>query len=183
MKHHFIFLLLAAGIISACTGSNKSGKEELSAYATGKTVLKAFSDTVKLDTFKVVLNGDEPKNMVMTFTITAHDGSQIYMRAFKATDLIDNYQSTLELKKESKQKKFITEEYNLFFEDENFLEPAVTENENPDENTPDKDFFNELKQSGLNGFQYRLSNENKVYIAWSSKERKVLPYYSCCKQK
>lgn len=183
MKHYFICILLATGLLSACTGNSKPGKDELDAFAKGKTILKAFTDTVKLDTFKVVLNGDEPKNMVMTFTITAHDGKQVFKKDFKATDLIDNYQSTLELKKDSKQKKFITEEYNLFFEDENFLEPAVTENETPDENTPDKAFFEELKRSGLNGFQYRLSNENKVYIAWSDKDQQVLPYYSCCKQK
>ena len=73
------------------------------------------------------------------------------------------------------------QELKLFLDEENFLEPAVTENETPDENTSDKNFYNELKRSGHNGFKYRLSNETEVYIAWSAQKKQVLPYYSCCK--
>lgn len=180
-KTHHLYILLFFGILAACNGNKSSNSASLKSAAEGHTLLKPFSDSLKVDTFKVVLKGDAPKNMLIRFTITAHDGVRIYQKDLKATDLIKNYQSTLDLEKESKQKDFILQEYNLFFEDENFLEPAVTENENPDTYTPDKDFFSELKRSGLNGFKYRLGNENKVYIAWSAKEKKVLPYYSCCK--
>jgi serine/threonine-protein kinase RIO1 len=72
-------------------------------------------------------------------------------------------------------------EYKLFLDDENFLEPAVTENETPDQYTPDKKFHNELKQSALNGFKYRTGKETNIYIAWSEKEKRVKPYYNCCK--
>lgn len=179
---YYIFLLLSLGFFSACnSNTGTEGTQSGKANVDGQTLLKPFSDSVKLDTFRIALKGESLKDMVMSFNITAHDGAKIYQKDFKVTDLIKNYESTLDLKKESKQKEFIQQELKLFFEDENFLEPAVTENENPDANTPDKAFFAELKRSALNGFKYRTSNEQKVYIAWSEKEHKVLPYYSCCK--
>lgn len=182
MKKTYSCILLFLGFLAACnSGKTSDTDQKLKTNTADHVLLKPFSDTVKTDTFKVVLKGDAPKNMVISFSITAHTGSKIYEKDFKASDLLKNYESTLDLNKESKQKDFILQEFNLFLEDENFLEPAVTENENPDANTPDKDFFNELKLSGLNGFKYRLSNESKVYIAWSAKAQKVLPYYSCCK--
>lgn len=176
MKNYLIPTLLIFSILSACTSSH-----ETKGSAENHMVLKPFSDSVKIDTFKVVLNGDALKNMTIQFSITAHDGKLIYNKDFKATDLIDNYKSSVDLKKERNQMDFIMNEYKLFLDDENFLEPAVTENENPDQYTPDKAFYNELKLSALNGFKYRTGKETSVYIAWSEKEKKVKPYYNCCK--
>ena len=177
MKNYISSLLFLLGFLAAC---NPSGQETMAKIAS-QVVSKPFSDTVKADTFKVALTGDVLKNMAIKFTITAHNGALIYNKDFKATDLIENYKSTVDLKKERSQMKFIQEEFKLFLDEENFLEPAVTENENPDQYTPDKVFYNELKRSGLNGFKYRSGKETSVYIAWSEKEKKVKPYYNCCK--
>ena len=84
------------------------------------------------------------------------------------------------MKKESDKIKFLKEEISYFFDDRHFLEPAVTENEQSDKNVPDKNFYNELKQTGLNGFDYRLGKDEKIYIAWSVKDQKVKIYYKCC---
>lgn len=176
MKNLFPLLFLLV-FLTACHSPDR----ETMAKIADQMVLKPFSDTIKTDTFKVVLTGDKLKEMTIKFTITAHNGVLIYNKAFKATDLIDNYKSTVDLKKERSQMAFIQEEYKLFLEEENFLEPAVTENENPDQYTPDKAFYNELKRSALNGFKYRSGKETSVYIAWSEKEKKVKPYYNCCK--
>lgn len=182
MKKHFTYLLLFLCVLAACKGNKtKASAEDLKNNLKGQTVLKAFSDTLLLDTFKVVLKGQKPADMIMNFTITAHDGAKIYEKDFKATELLKNYASTLDLKKQAKQLEFMQQELKLFLDEENFLEPAVTENEDPDANSPDKDFYNELKRSALNGFKYRLSNETEVYIAWSAQKKQVLPYYSCCK--
>ena len=177
MKNNLITPLLFLFFLAACNHSERETKGKIE----DKVLVKPFSDSVQVDTFKVALRGDVVKDMTIEFTITAHNGQLIYKKDFKATDLIDNYKSTVDLKKERSQMAFIKEEYKLFFEDENFLEPAVTENENPDKNTPDITFYNELKQSGLNGFKYRSGKETSVYIAWSEKEKKVKPYYNCCK--
>ncbi len=177
MKNYLFLLLLPFCFFSACN----SGNGELKGNIESHVVLKPFSDSVKIDTFKVVLNGTVLKDMIIHFSITAFNGKVIYTKDFKATDLIDNYKATVDLKKERSQMNFILSEYKLFLDDENFLEPAVTENENPDQYTPDKDFYNELKKSSLNGFKFRTDKENNVYIAWSEKENKVKPYYNCCK--
>ncbi|WP_245735203.1 hypothetical protein [Pedobacter hartonius] len=146
-----------------------------------KIMLRAFSDTTKLDTFKIVLNGERPKDMELVFTITPPSGKPIYTKTLKATALLDNYRDNVDLGKEKKQMQFMQDELALFLDEENFLEPAVTENEQPDKNTTDKSFFAELKRSGVNGFKYRLGKESNVYIAWSAADRKVKTYYECCK--
>lgn len=177
MKNYLILLIFPLCLFSACN----SGSQELKGKIDTHVVLKPFSDSIKVDTFKVILKGKMLKEMNIDFTITTYNGKIIYNKIFKATDLIENYKATLDLKKEQSQLDFVLNEYKLFLDDENFLEPAVTENESPDQYTPDKSFYNELMQSSLNGFKYRTGNENNIYIAWSEKEQKVKPYYNCCK--
>lgn len=177
MKNYVIPILFLFTSISAC---NPNGKE-LKGHIEDHKVLKPFSDSVLIDTFKVALIGNELKDMAIKFTITTHNGKLIYQKDFVATDLIADYKSSVDLKKERTQMDFIISEYKQFLDDENFLEPAVTENESADQYTPDKKFYNELKQSVLNGFKYRTGKENNVYIAWSEEEKTVKPYYNCCK--
>lgn len=183
MKRHLGTLLLlitfATSILTACNSGEKAST--IPADETHKTVVKNFSDSLKADTFTVKLIGTEPKNMKLAFTITAHTGKQIYAEQIKATDLFKNYDATIDLKKQKNQVKFLTEEVGRFFDDENFMEPAITDQETPDEHVPDKAFYNELKESQLNGFIYRLGKELKLYIGWSAKDNKVKTYYSCCK--
>lgn len=179
MIRFYINLLMLSMFLTACSGPGKD--THIPDASRTKTVLWSFTDTVKLDTFKLVLKGDKPKNMEFIFTITPSDGKPVYSKIIKTKELLDNYKEDLDLGKEKKQVNFIKEELNLFFDEENLLEPAVTESEEPDKNTPDKKFFAELKQSGLNGFQYRTGKESKIYIGWSASEKKVKPYYECCK--
>lgn len=68
----------------------------------------------------------------------------------------------------------------FFFDEEHFLEPAVTEDQQPDNNSPDQPFYDELKITHLNGFYYSLGKDKSIYLAWSAKEKKVKIYYQCC---
>ncbi|MET4139496.1 hypothetical protein [Pedobacter sp. UYP1] len=179
MKSVYSSLLILALFLTACNSSEPAHLKDGASHI--KTALRSFSDTTKLDTFKIVLNGDEPKNMELVFTITTQGGQQIYAKTLKATALLDNYKESIDLGKKKEQLQFMREELSLFFDEENFIEPAVTESEKPDNNTPDKNFFEELKKTGVNGFKYRLGKESKVYIAWSEQEKKVKNYYECCK--
>ena len=181
-KTNFMKLPLPGLLLLACcfTACRPDGSANSQAEGKPRIALRPFTDTLKQDTFKVFLRGDRPKNMELVFSITPAQGTPVYQKNLRASELIDNYKETVELGKEKEQLKFINEELNLFFDEENFLEPAVTENEEADKNTPDKKFFAELKKSGLNGFKYRLGKDKKIYIAWSVSEKKVLPYYECC---
>jgi len=145
-----------------------------------KIALKPFSDTTKQDTFKVILKGDKPSNMALVFTITPAGSKSIYTKILPAKELLDNYKESVDLGKEKKKVEFMEDELNLFFDEENFIEPAVMPTEQPDKNIPDKNFFAELKSSHVNGFKYRTGKESKVYIAWSNQAQQVKPYYECC---
>ena len=178
MKKAVIPALLIIGLIYAC--NSKTEKSLGNAEDLQKTTTFAFSDTVKLDTFQVALIGENTKNMQLLFTIKSFEGKEIYKQEIKASELLKNYIATADMKKESDKIKFLKEEIAYFFEEHHFLEPAVTADEQPDKNVPDKAFYEELKKSGLNGFDYRLGKDHNVYIAWSAKEQKVKVYYKCC---
>jgi len=167
----FLFLL----VLFACNSEPKKVVPTAE-----KTVVQYFSDTSKQDTFKVALRGTESEHMSFLFTITNYKGVQIYKEEIKATTLLKSYLASEDLKKENDKIKFLNEEANFFFEEEHFLIPAITPDEKPDHNTPDLAFYNELKQSNLNGFNYSLGKDKQIYIAWSSKEQKVKIYYKCC---
>ena len=177
MKYLILYLFTLLFFLTAC--QNTSDKQP-NDPANLKTTVAFFSDTTKMDTFKVVLQGKKPKDMLLTFNIVTGNGKEIYKKVFKASDLINNYQETLDLSKEKSQRDFIQQEFNLFLEEENFLWPALTPEQKPDRQSPDLAFFKELQDSQLNGFQYRLTKETKVYIAWSGKHQQVKIYYKCC---
>lgn len=174
-----IFPALFTALFFACT-SKSTDKSTDQSELLERTITFAFSDTVKLDTFRIALVGKNTDEMQMQFTIKSPDGKEIYRQEIKASELLSNYIATADLKKEDDKLKFLKEEIEYFFDEKHFLEPAVTENENPDKNVPNLDFYNELKHSNFNGFEYRLAKDYNVYIAWSAKEQKVKVYYKCC---
>lgn len=176
MKSSYLPLLALLLLFAAC---NSTPSKE-TAIDTEKTALQAFSDTVKLDTFRIALKGKTAKDMSLFFTITSYKGIQIYKQEIKADELLKSYLASADLKKEAEKIKFLNDELDYFFDEQHFLIPAVTEQEQPDNNVPDPAFYNELKQTMLNGFDYRLGKDTKIYIAWSVKEQKVKAYYKCC---
>jgi hypothetical protein len=177
-KQLIIPLIFLIGFISC--QQNESAKSKTSEVNLQKKILRAFSSSSKQDTFSIRLTGKTPKEMLLIFTITDFSGKNIYHQILKANDIIDSYKHTVKLDRESEQIEFLKQEATLFFEDENFLEPAITKEEFPDKNTIDKAFYDELKKTGLNGFKYRLGKETKIYIGWSVTDHKVKTYYTCC---
>ncbi len=177
MQKIYALTLICSLFFVACNRSN-SGKSNINELS--KTTLFAFSDLAKQDTFKIAVKGSDTKNMHLLFTIVAYNGNEIYRQELKAEEILKNYLASAGMKKEKDKIKFLTEEVDYFFDERHFIEPAVTENENPDKNVPDKDFYNDLKKNGLNGFEYRISKDKNLYIAWSQKEQKVKIYYKCC---
>ena len=179
MKKTIPLVLTIMVLMSACTPSKKNEKS-VQENDFENTTTYAFSDLSKLDTFKVKLVGKKSEEMQLIFTIKSFEGAEIYRQEIKVKELLKNYLASAKLKTETDKINFLKEEIVFFFDERHFLEPAVTENEHADNNVPDKDFYNELKRSGLNGFDYRLSKDKKIYIAWSAKEQKVKVYYECC---
>ncbi|SFH48414.1 hypothetical protein [Pedobacter insulae] len=169
MRNIYYFGLLCYVFVVAC---NSTPKEELKP-ASNHTATP-FSDTLKLDTFKVSLEGTDPKNSSLQFSIISYKGKEIYKVNIQGADLLKANQN---LKTNSEKMKYLNNQVQFFFEEEHFIWPAVMPTEKADENVPDKAFYEELKQTQLNGFNYRLGKEAKVYIAWSEKDQKVKVFY------
>lgn len=173
MKNLSLFLLIAIAFFYACNHkSSSSGTTDLANLE--NTTTTPFTDTVKLDTFKVALIGKTSKESVLSFKIVSYEGKEIYTTNINGHELVNE---NTKLKTEADKMTFLRKEVQYFFEEEHFLWPAVMPEEQADNNVPDKDFYNELKQTQLNGFNYRLGKEAKVYIAWSVKDNKVKVYY------
>ncbi len=171
MKTRYLLPLLALIVLAAC--NSKPEKIEL-------ITEKIFTDTLHIDTFKVVLKGKELKDRRMVFTIHNYKGVEIYNQEINAETLLNSYFGSDAKKKEDEKMKFLNDEVSFFFEEEHFLLPAVMADEKPDKNAPDKNFYEELKQTQLHGFSYSLGKDKQIYIAWSEKEKQVKVYYKCC---
>lgn len=180
MKKIIVPILAIIGLLHACNPSSSPENTTTTANELKKTTTFAFSDLTKQDTFNITLIGHTSKDIVLLFTIKSFAGKEIYKQEIKAIELLKNYLATAEMKKESDKMNFLKEEVAYFFEEQHFLTPAVMPDEQPDKNVPDPEFYHELKQSGLNGFDYRLGKDHNIYIAWSAKEQKVKVYYKCC---
>lgn len=159
MKKSYLLPILLLICFAAC----KNEKKIEAITEMSKTF--AFSDTLKLDTFKVTLTGEKSADMVLKFTINNFKGKEIYQKTITATELLKSYLDSEDLKKENDKIAFINKQINAFFTEEHFLEPAVTEEQDLDENTPDEAFYNELKQTQLNGFYFSLGVKTKAFIS------------------
>ncbi len=173
MKNIYFLAIIASFTFFACN-STSSTKEADELSTLQKTTTSPFSDTLKLDTFKVALQSKTSKGNALVFKIISYQGKEIYQTKIETDGFIKD---NVKLKSEEDKMKFLTEKVQYFFEDEHFLWPAVMPNELADQHVPDKAFHNELKQSQLNGFNYYTGTETKLYIAWSVKENKVKVYY------
>lgn len=175
MKSTFFSVFLCLLMAAACT--DQPEKHTADAGATEKNFTALFSDTLQADTFKVTLTGKDSKSSVLIFRVVNAKGKEIYQAQISGAELLKANQK---LKTEADRMQYLKKEVNYFFEEEHFLEPAVMPDEQPDKNVPDTSFYNELKNTGLNGFNFRTGAESKVYIGWSGKEQKVKVYYKCC---
>lgn len=178
MKKLILGNTLVIGLFwAAC---NPSSSEQATYHNLEQSATYPFSDSVQADTFKVAVVGSSTKDMLFLFTITSYKGIEIYRQEIKANELLKNYLATADMKKESDKINFLKEEIAYFFEEHHFLEPAITSDDKPDNNVPDEDFYEELKQSGLNGFEYRIAKDQSIYIGWSASTQQVKVYYQCC---
>jgi hypothetical protein len=118
MKFLTACILIGASVLAAC--SSPGSGETIPADEQQKIVVKSFSDSLQADTFKVKIEGSKPKDMRLAFTIRSFEGRLIYSTSIKAADLFKNYDATINLNKKENQVKFLLEEINRFFDEENF---------------------------------------------------------------
>jgi len=180
MKRIATPLVFLMGILIISCKGKKEETQTADFKNVNSSITQSFSSLNTLDTFKITLTGRKPEEMVLTFSITTSQRKEIYNTKIKGTDLLGSTDPNIDLRKEKDQIAFIKTIAKDFFNEDNFLEPAVMPDDKADQYTPDKALYEELKKNRLNGFKYRLGKENNIYIAWSEKEQKVKIYYNCC---
>ncbi|MES2627775.1 MAG: hypothetical protein V4616_02290 [Bacteroidota bacterium] len=144
-----------------------------------QTKTHIFSDPNAPDTFKIVLEGDSLLNAAVTFDIVSHTGQRIYHETFTSDYLIgfgvEPGAPPAEL--EAVIRKRILE----FFDEKNFIQPAIKSDMAFDPNYSDKQAWNEVKAYASSvGFMYLLGKEDGRRIAWSPTSGKVVMYFNCC---
>jgi hypothetical protein len=176
-----IYLLLAIIItISACN-QDKALKKKSSnkiSVKSSKVLLSAmklhvFSDTIKKDTFKLMLMGKTIKDSKGLFEIASFDHKRIYSLQFQAADLLGDL---IDFPLTDRQKRdTITNRFKTFFSRENFQTPALNKSEVLDTVYVNKEDFDDIKPDSLStGFIYSLGYEGFVELAWSKKRKKVV---------
>ncbi|MER2998548.1 hypothetical protein [Pontibacter populi] len=170
-------------LLIAC--STKERQEEAKAQEVSTNIIKqsvkqhAFSDPATKDTFKVTLEGDSVQTAKVTFEIHNSKGEQIYLEQFDAIDLI-NYDLP-ENANPADWDKFILNRIDTFFEEENFVTPAIQSGMEFDPYYADETAWEDIKSdSNSIGFYYLLGKEDGRWIAYSEALQKVVMYFNCC---
>ena len=198
MIMNYKIALLLILLISSCKESNKTSeqnKPDLLKKEVSKSNLKTekdneiillenstertFSNPDSKDNFKIIITGNSLHDGKMTFQIINAKGNFIHNEEFPSYYLI-GYELFDDEPKE-KQKEYIKKRVAEFFKDDNFFSPAISENEQYDEDYSDLKEWNDIKSdSTAVGFYYLIGEESGNRIAFSKKENKIVIYFSCC---
>ncbi len=147
--------------------------------------MRNFSDTKRLDKF--TLKQAAYTNFVdddFIFSIISHNGKELYKATFKGADLIDfgindyaeNGQVSIELKQ-----KYIAKRVLTFFEDKNFMNPAIKPEETLEPSYSDEKIWKDIKANkNAIGFYYLLGASDGRSIAYSKSKQKAVVYFNCC---
>lgn len=139
-----------------------------------------FSSKQSPDTFRMVLNGENLTKAVVTFTILNPKGMVIYTVTFPAQYLI-GYEILEENPTRKQQEDVIKRRVKEFFLDKNFKSPAITADEEFEEDYAEKSIWQDIKSDKTAiGFYYLIGEEDMRWIAYSKKIKKVVVYHNCC---
>lgn len=161
----------------------ESTDEQRSKLLPAEVVTKhVFSNPEKEDVFKLRIEGNDPSNSIVHFTISNDKGELVYAEDFKVGLLLD--ESLLpanETLTEDDKIAALTKEINSFFREENFSMPAIGNDSDFREEYSDKAVWNDIKKDkSAVGFYYLLGGQNGRSIAWSKIQGKVVVYFNCC---
>lgn len=142
-------------------------------------VTHMFSNIEYPDTFKIWIQGNNLLKSNVHFEIINYCGEMIYSIEFKS-NLLLNYgidSDTTDAAKET----FIKQRILTFFNEENFMSPAIKDGEPFDQDYSDKAIWDDINsQKNSIGFYYLIGEEDGRSIAYSKKLKKVVMYFNCC---
>jgi hypothetical protein len=135
-----------------------------------------FSDSLKKDTFKLVLKGDSLHKSVALFSIISFKGERIYADTFAGTAFAA-YTDEDTVFPVAQVEKTIKEGVKSFFTDSLFTTPRIAADEKSISGSDSTNWEDIKTDKTAIGFQY-TNDEVEVRIAYSKKQQKVLDYWS-----
>jgi hypothetical protein len=153
-----------------------------------KTIFKVekrhnFSLTTNKDLFKLTLKGENIFDGTVYFEIYASNGKKIYDEKFKVAAMMEfGTPGTDKAFKRSKEdSSAIIAVMNQFFDEQNFLKPAIKDSLEMKDNYSSFEKWDIIWQERTPiGFHYLLGAEDGRSIAYSTKKKKVILYFTCC---
>mgnify|MGYP006253084003 CR=1 FL=1 len=173
----FNFLIVFIIFFTACKETKNQGDDKYSVTHT-----RLFSNSTNKDTFKLKVKGDDILKSRIFFTITTSKGDVIHTESFDGYSLID-YRLTEEKANpnDDDRRAYIQQRMQHFFDDENFLVPAIKAEEEFESQYSNKAFWEDIKNdNNAVGFYYLIGEEDGRSIAYSKKMKKVVMYFNCC---
>lgn len=184
-----MYYLLSIVILLSCSSKKESNnilqspvKIEASERAMHSVVKEYFFSSKQIkDQFRIELTGRDTLNGKVKFQILTQAGDSIYSTEFESSALIDHAlppNST-----DTDKGKYIIKRMNEFFNEDNFVKPAIGSKEVYDKDyygVVDEATWKELRRGEVVGFYYLLWEGDQVWIAFFNRDKKVIKYKTCC---
>ncbi len=139
-----------------------------------------FSKMGKKDEFYICIRGSSIADGSVFFTIVRYDKTTILTEEFPSY-LLMNYGFIGDINSVQEREKYICSRIERFFEEKNFLFPAISNEEYYNEDYSDKEIWDEIQADKTAiGFSYLIGEGDGRRIAFSKKKRKVVLYFNCC---
>ena len=143
-------------------------------------VMHAFSKIDNKDEFYICIKGKSILDGKMIFKITKSDGTELLNEEFPSY-LLMGYGFEGDMNSAKDKEDYIKSRIKDFFNENNFMYPAIKSDENFDEDYSDKEIWNEIKSDlTVIGFSYLIGEEDGRKIAFSKNKGKVVMYFNCC---
>jgi hypothetical protein len=143
-------------------------------------IQRPFSNPKLTDELSITIIGNSIVGGTAVIEITTHDGRPIYNEKYPASYLI-GYGLIREEANVERMEEYIKKRVDEFFIDKNFSNPAISTNEQLDEDYSEPENWNDIKSDPTAiGFYYLIGEEAGCRIAYSKKHRKTLIYFCCC---
>lgn len=143
-------------------------------------VIHEFSQVENKDEFYICIKGKSILDGKTIFKITKSDGTELLNEEFPSSHLMD-YGFEGDMNSVKEKEEYIKSRIKNFFNESNFIFPAIKTDETFDEDYSDKDIWNEIKSDLTTiGFSYQIGEEDGRKITFSKKKGKVVMYFNCC---
>ena len=138
-----------------------------------------FSSVSEEDTFRIYVAGSSITKGEFHFQIITSKNKVIYDESLETTWLLDfdaDGDTT-----ENEKENYIRRRIEDFFDEDNFMKPAISASDSYEADYSDKLIWDEIKSDSTSiGFYYLVGKEDGRRIAYSKRSKNVVLYYNCC---